>query len=97
MKCCKNYPIKRFLYYLMDVINWSNEYQGIILFTKARLYLYELMHTDDSKAKTNADVISSKVKSLKDKSIKVISACCDNCKTNIKGLNFDSNSAQEEI
>lgn len=40
-------------------------------------------------------MISSIVDTLSDFSITVVSACCDNCKSNVKALNQDEDSAQE--
>ena len=73
---------------------WAEEYQGVIIFTKKRLYLWGLINTDDSKASTIADTLSSIVNSLQENSTTVVSICCDNCRSNVKAMDGNEDSAQ---
>lgn len=74
---------------------WSNDYQGIILFTSKRLYLWGIIHTVDSTALTISNEVSKIIDSLKDNGTSVIAICCDNARSNIKAFNGDDESTQE--
>lgn len=73
---------------------WGVNYQGVILYTPERLYLWSAVPTSNSKAKTLYDVTSYIVDVLAVNKTTVISICDDNCKANIsayKKLLKDSN------
>ena len=57
---------------------WSNDYQGIILFTTKRLYLWGIIHTNDSTALTISNEVTEIIDTLKSNGTNVIAICCDN-------------------
>ncbi|KAK8839593.1 hypothetical protein M9Y10_028650 [Tritrichomonas musculus] len=73
---------------------WGVNYQGVIIYTSTRLYLWSAIATQDSTSQTLAQVISSVVKTLKFYGINIISVCTDNCNANKRALNGDFESAQ---
>lgn len=81
---------------LLDGIRrWGDDYQGLVIFSLSRLYLYGIVSTEDSTAKSMASAVASTVKELDDNNTNVIAVCCDNAKANIKALNGEDDSSQE--
>lgn len=74
---------------------WSQDYQGIILFTSKRLYLWGIIHTVDSTAPTISNEVAEIISSLKDNGTNVIAICCDNAASNVKAFNGDDKSTQK--
>lgn len=61
----------------------GEKYQGIILFTVQRLYLWSIVAKDDTTAKTLRDTILDVVNTLELNQTDVICVCTDNSKANI--------------
>lgn len=74
---------------------WGQNYQGIIIYTTKRLYIWSTIPTDDSTALSLADVIASTVIELTMKGVKIVSVCTDNSSANKAALDGDDDSAQE--
>ena len=66
---------------------WSNDYQGIILFTTKRLYLWGIIRTVDSTVLTISNEVTEIIDTLKNNETNVIAICCDNASSNIKAFN----------
>ena len=62
-------------------------FEGVILYTKQRLYFYPFAVMKDNKAKEIATDIASVINYLNSKDISVISVCSDNGSTNIAAFN----------
>lgn len=73
---------------------WGKNYEGIVVYTNERLYLYSILSAQDLKASTLSTLISDVVKECKDNNINVISVNTDNAANNKKALNGKSGSAQ---
>lgn len=74
---------------------WGRNYQGIIVYTTKRLYLWSAIPTTDSTALTLANVIASVVGDLSACGVKIVAVCTDNCSANIAALDNDIGSAQD--
>ena len=61
---------------------WKRNFQGIIIFSQMRLFLYSIVETANSKAQTIKSIVDDAVTELKGFNISVISICTDNCNTN---------------
>lgn len=74
---------------------WGTKYQGVIVYTCQRLYVFSIYDIPNFQSLTIAKLIAEVVTKLKDNKTTVVSVCVDNARYNIKALNGQSNSAQE--
>ena len=65
---------------------WGENYQGIILYTSERLYIWSVLATEDSKAETFTKVIQKVIDDLKFTQIKVLAICTDNAAANVSAF-----------
>lgn len=73
---------------------WGTKYQGFVVYTSQRLYVFLVDDTPDNCSKTLANLIVSVVSQIKSNQTTVIAVCTDNARYNISALNNDENSAQ---
>lgn len=62
---------------------WGKHYQGIVIHTPQRLYLYSVLPTANSRASTFSDLIANVVEHL---SYHKTTICCDNARANVKAF-----------
>lgn len=65
---------------------WGHHYQGIIIHTPQRLYLYSVLPTSNSKASTLSDLITTVVEDLLYNKTTVLTICCYNARANVKAF-----------
>lgn len=78
----------------MDVQD-GTKYQGFIIFTAQRLFVFSVFDIPYNRSMTLAKLIASVIKRLSDNKTTVVSVCTDNAKYNVSALNGNKNSAQQ--
>lgn len=73
---------------------WGHHYQGAIIFSSERLYLYQIKSVNDSSAQSISKFISDIINDLWNNKTTVISVSTDNFSSNKKAMNNDSASVQ---
>lgn len=73
---------------------WGTKYQGFVIYTYQRLYVFSLYDIPNNRSKTLANLIAAVISQLKANQTTVIAVCTDNARYNIHALNNDENSAQ---
>lgn len=74
---------------------WGNTYQGIIIYTYGRLYMWSAFPTPNSKSKTLAELVSSLITQLVNNKTEVVSICTDNAINNKTAFDGGEKSAQQ--
>lgn len=75
---------------------WGKKYEGIVIYTNERLYLYSILYAENSKASTLSTLIAEVVQKCSENNIHIISVNTDNAAENKKALDGEENSAQEK-
>ncbi|KAK8835911.1 hypothetical protein M9Y10_040289 [Tritrichomonas musculus] len=75
---------------------WGVKYQGIIVYTYKRLYVYSVNSVPNNQSLTLAELIASVVNDLSRNNTTVVAVCCDNARSNISAFNGNKNSAQQK-
>ena len=75
----------------------GNNYEGVILYTRPRLYFYPFSILDKEKATDIAKVIITTINDLNNRGVRVIAACSDNASNNIAAFANHSYSVRYHI